>query len=640
MTKRPPSDSDTRFEARIAAHAPDGVVVVRAHDGVILYANAAMGRLVGGEAAALLGRPVSTLATTDDTETLLAPTSPPSIGDTELTRGWTADVRLSGPGGSTRWSRVRAAGFDDPEHGAVWVETFTDVTDQREAEDRLRALTETLERRVTERTTALRESEAMARALLDSATLGIIAVHVDGRIALVNAATEQLFGYGREALLGQPLDMLLPERFRDGHARHLDAYFVQPRTRAMGTRLELQARRADGSEFPVEISLSHFELARENLAVAFIVDLTERNRVEAERLQLSSLVENSPDFISTATLDGQVTYVNRAGRQLVGLDSVVAAERTTPKDYVPPDDQAAIEEEILPAVFERGYWVGERHFRHFETGERIPMDINAFLVRDQGTGQPHSLAIVARDARPRKAAEAALQESEALLQEQETLATLGKMAAVVAHEVRNPLAAIKGVLQVLRGRHAPPSQDRPIIDEVVERLDTLNALIEDLLVFARPTEPKLTSLALSPVIHSSVRLIRQDPALSQLDVDVAGPDVIVLGDPTLLQRLFLNLLLNAAHAMDGRGTIRIDVTRHDESCLVRISDTGPGIPADVRHRIFEPFFTTKSRGTGLGLAIAKRSIEHHQGTITLDCPAEGGTIVTVVLPLERPSPNQ
>ncbi len=258
------------------------------------------------------------------------------------------------------------------------------------------------------------------------------------------------------------------------------------------------------------------------------------------------------------------------------------------------------------------------------SGEEFPAEATISQTRSQ----ERLYTVILRDITER-------QQAEALIREQQTLASLGQMAAVVAHEVRNPLAAIKGVVQVLGARKLERSKEKEVLAEVVERLDTLNALIDDLLVFARPTQPRFAPLALLPVLEGSAQLLELEPALSGISIEVTGPESIVNGDATLLQRLFHNLLLNAAHAMDGRGIIRVEVAPGDNTCELRIRDTGPGIPPDVRDRVFEPSFTTKSRGTGLGLSIAKRGIEHHQGTISLDCPAEGGTVVTIVLPLEH-----
>jgi signal transduction histidine kinase len=224
--------------------------------------------------------------------------------------------------------------------------------------------------------------------------------------------------------------------------------------------------------------------------------------------------------------------------------------------------------------------------------------------------------------------------SEQRLLEQAALARLGEMAAVVAHEVKNPLAAIKGALQVIGGRMPEAARDRAIVGEVVARVDSLNDIVQDLLVFARPREPQLGPVPLAELVESTVALMRKDPVQAALRVDVSGVRPVVQADVEQLKTVFLNLLLNAAQASGHAGTIRIAIHADDLAATVAIADDGPGIPADLREKIFEPFFSTKHRGTGLGLPTARRVVERHRGAIDVDCPPSGGTIVTVRLPMQ------
>ena len=133
----------------------------------------------------------------------------------------------------------------------------------------------------------------------------------------------------------------------------------------------------------------------------------------------------------------------------------------------------------------------------------------------------------------------------------------------------------------------------------------------------------------------TVALLAGDPSLANVKVEIDGFAPLILADPELLKIVFLNLLVNAAHAMSGRGEIQVSVQPDGAFCRVAFTDRGPGIPSDIREKIFTPFFTTKSRGTGLGLPTAKRLIEAHRGRITVDCPSDGGTTVTVLLPLAQ-----
>jgi two-component system, LuxR family, sensor kinase FixL len=219
------------------------------------------------------------------------------------------------------------------------------------------------------------------------------------------------------------------------------------------------------------------------------------------------------------------------------------------------------------------------------------------------------------------------------LRERTALARVGEMAAVIAHEVKNPLAGIRGVMQVLAGRQSTDARDVSVLHEIVKRIDALDVLINDLLLFARPPRLRRSMVDVVPLIRMTADLICQDPALRGIEVRIHGSSALVSADPEMLKIVFQNLLLNGAHAMHGQGQIQVTVTA-DDVCQVTIADAGPGIPLDIRDKVFTAFFTTKSRGSGLGLATTKRLVEAHDGEIRVDCPPAGGTTITVRLPLD------
>jgi PAS domain S-box-containing protein len=218
------------------------------------------------------------------------------------------------------------------------------------------------------------------------------------------------------------------------------------------------------------------------------------------------------------------------------------------------------------------------------------------------------------------------------LHEQAALARLGEMAAVVAHEVKNPLAGIRGALQVIGRRLLPGGQDAAVMDEIIARIDALDDLMKDLLLFARPPQMHLASVDVVALAKETSMLVSADPTARDVRVEVDGSAPAVMADTKLLNIVLLNLLLNAVHAMQQQGTIHVSVSADDHTCRIAVADMGPGIPPDMRERIFTPFFTTKSRGTGLGLSTAKRLIEAHHGRMYVECPPGGGTIVTIELP--------
>ena len=278
--------------------------------------------------------------------------------------------------------------------------------------------------------------------------------------------------------------------------------------------------------------------------------------------------------------------------------------------------------------------------RHLKTGERHIIGIGRAVtaMRRDGTTFPVHLSVGELELDGEKHFTGILHdlsrrtELEDRLREATALARLGEMAAVIAHEVKNPLAAVRGAIQVLGTRLPPGSSDAPIVKEIIARLDGLNDLIQDLLVFARPPKPKPAAVDITALLTSIAGLLKADPAFPALEVSIAGAVPLLAGDANLLNIVFQNLLINAAQAMQGRG--RIDVRCHADLGWhsIQITDQGPGIPAEIRAELFRPFKTTKARGTGLGMATAKRLVELHGGRISVVCPPAGGTEITVQLP--------
>lgn len=222
---------------------------------------------------------------------------------------------------------------------------------------------------------------------------------------------------------------------------------------------------------------------------------------------------------------------------------------------------------------------------------------------------------------------------EGQLREQTALARLGEMAAVLAHEVKNPLAAIRAAVQTLSQASAGGGRMSDVGQQIVGRIDALTELMQELLLFARPPQPRTAQVALSPLIESTVRFVQDDPGLARVRIDVEGAAPAVAADPELLKIVLLNLLINSAQAMQGEGRIVVVLDAEAAMCRLTVRDSGPGIPDDLRDKIFQPFFTTKRGGTGLGLATARRLVEAHGGTIACDPVAGRGASVSLRLPL-------
>ena len=223
----------------------------------------------------------------------------------------------------------------------------------------------------------------------------------------------------------------------------------------------------------------------------------------------------------------------------------------------------------------------------------------------------------------------------------ENFASLGRVAAAIAHEIRNPLASISGSIQLLRSTLDLEEDDRRLMEIVNRETDNLNSWITDFLMYARPRVGGRFPIPIAPLIADSLAVLANDERSAGIEV-VFNPaaEAVTVGDPTYLKQVVWNVINNAVQAMEGQGRLTIEITerREDKGVFHRVmfSDTGPGIPDAVLERLFEPFFTTKPSGTGLGLATVYRIVSEHGGLVTVDTGAHGTTFL-IDLPVHQAS---
>jgi len=220
----------------------------------------------------------------------------------------------------------------------------------------------------------------------------------------------------------------------------------------------------------------------------------------------------------------------------------------------------------------------------------------------------------------------------------EHLATLGELAAGLAHEIRNPLAGIAGVIEII-GRDLPStSPARAVLKDVRQEVAQINRILTDLLETARPHPPQVCLSNLNTTVEHAVMLARQQVLSKPIKIELQkAPDLAeVEHDSDQIHQVLLNLLLNAVQAMDGTGTVRVEIGTRDDCASVVVSDTGRGIPPEHLTDIFRPFYTTKGNGTGLGLSLARRIVEEHHGRIEVISEVGKGSRFEVVLPFHMP----
>lgn len=234
-----------------------------------------------------------------------------------------------------------------------------------------------------------------------------------------------------------------------------------------------------------------------------------------------------------------------------------------------------------------------------------------------------------------------LKEMEAQVQRAERMAVLGRLAANIAHEIRNPLASMSGSIQLLRKTMELDGSDRKLMDIVVRETENLNHWISEFLDYARPIKLEVNAVDMAAMVREVAEMLRHDERTSGIEIRCESDESCVIqGDRGRLRLVIWNLAINAVEAVPPGGIVVLEVREDEDTVTFRVADSGPGVSPENAVHIFEPFFTTKKGGTGLGLATVHRLVEEHQGHILVQASGmESGTAFVVVLPKRRPAPG-
>lgn len=348
--------------------------------------------------------------------------------------------------------------------------------------------------------------------------------------------------------------------------------------------------------------------------------------------RLRAIVHTAVEGIVTMDERGVIESFNPSAEQMFGYSATeIIGQRV---NRLMPETPSAEHDQFLENYLRTGVrkiiGIGRQVDARHKDGTIFPIEL---AVSEIHLDRKRVFAGILRDMTER-------QRMTRQLLEQESLVRLGTMAAVLAHEIRNPLAAISGAIQVIGERLEGDASMTNVIGRIQERIRDLSSSIDDLLLFSRPKTPERRDVRVHEILSGTVELLRNHPEFDEVEIDTRGDDVQLSLDAKLIIPAITNLLINAAQAIKRKGRIVVEVECMRRACRIVITDDGPGIPADVLERIFDPFFTTKSRGTGLGLPTTRQIVRAHGGEIRVTCPAGGGTRVQVELPLKSMDPNQ
>jgi hypothetical protein len=487
----------------------------------------------------------------------------------------------------------------------------------------------------------------------------IVAVDQAGTIVQINSQTETLFRYTREELLGQKIEILVPERYRPDHHQFRGQFAQAPTVRRMGAGLDLFGRRRDGSEFPVEISLSPVSTGNGILVLSAIRDISDRRRIEEDlrraneeldrktaqeigeyRGRLASIIDSSEDSIVSKDLNGIILSWNQGAEQLYGYTAEEAVGK--PISILVPEGRP----DEIPRILER-IRRGES-VEHYESvrltkdGRHLDVSIRISPIRN-AAGNPVGASAISRDITAQKRAEEHLRQAQ-------RMDAIGRLAGGLAHDFNNILGIITACTELLRS-HVEASEDSAeYVGNIRKAVDRGSGLTRQLLAFSKKQKIQLQLLDLNERLKETVRLLR--PLMGD-DVEIVvsprSTSAVVEADLGQLDQVLINLAVNARDAMPHGGrfiletaNVQLDDLYAEQHASIKpgryvmlaVSDTGTGMDANTASRAFEPFFTTKEtgKGTGLGLATVYGIVQQCGGNIQLYSELGRGTTFKIYLP--------
>jgi PAS domain S-box-containing protein len=495
------------------------------------------------------------------------------------------------------------------------------------------------------------EGEAGFRVLFECATISIIVISESGSIELSNPCAESLFGYAPGELIGRPIEVLIPESLRSKHTHHRQGYFEKPKARPMGLGMELFAKRKNGEVFPVAISLGHYELDGERLAVAFVTDITPQvnaKKLLAEReAWFRNMADNSPVMIWVSGADKNCTYFNNTWLEFTGR-GIEKELGTGWTEGVHPDDIEQCLVTYSNAFDSRKPFAMEYRLRRRDGAYRWIMDVGKPTYLDGVfTGYTGSCSDVHDQRMMKEELELQVQQrtaqlSDALDREKEMNELKSRFVSMASHEFRTPLSIVLSSTGLIE-QYGGTDKDGKIhkhITRIKSSVNNLTGILNDFLSLDKleqgKVEIEVERINVSEFMNEVVEDVQFLKKKGQsIKISHQGDEEVVI-DQKKLRYIMVNLVSNSIKYSSEDQEVELSSNTTEKSISISVRDHGIGIPEEEQKHLYSKFFRAKNtgsvQGTGLGLTIVKRYVELMGGSISFSSTEKEGTIFEVVLP--------
>jgi two-component system NtrC family sensor kinase len=608
----------TREFEKIAEMGDDGIVVFD-QDFRIIFSNRMASEIMGIPKEELMGKNFFSIIGKEDKEFLVGMVKKgQGIGEKFCT-----EMRIHTPQGEAKDTEVCIA-TSRSETGEIKTYAYIrDITARKKFERELR------------------ESEEKLRTLFERVRHGLFISSKEGKFLDCNQALLDMLGYSSKE------EFLKIDITKDLYVHPEDRKIFQERIERDGfvKDMEVEFKKKNGEKITVLLTGHPIKDDKGEIIgyEGINLDITERKRIEDELREtnefLMNLIESSVDGIIAADMKGNIIIFNKGAEVLTGYK----AEEVIGKIHITQIYPPGIAKEVMRRLRSPDHGgVGKLLPTQFNVvnklGQEIPIQLSATLIYDSSGNEIASVGIFT-DLRPRLMMEKKLQETHLQLVSSEKMASLGKLAAGIAHEINNPLGGILIYASLMKEDLPEDDPKRADLDRIVQEAGRCKEIVKSLLEFARQTEPKKEPVDINRAINDGLFFLVNQALFHNIEI-VKNLDPFlpfVQGNAGQLKQVFMNIIVNAAEAMHGSGRLTITTSRSPDgrSVLIEFTDTGEGIPEENLTRIFDPFFTTKDvgKGTGLGLATSYGIVEEHGGKIRVKSKVGEGSTFTIELPI-------